>query len=67
MGSEYKEEKLGNHGNVAVYSFQAIKHFTTGDGGVIILPTEELHERAKVLRWYGIDRNTNKKDFKIQI
>jgi dTDP-4-amino-4,6-dideoxy-D-glucose/dTDP-4-amino-2,4-dideoxy-beta-L-xylose transaminase len=66
MGSEYKEKKLGNHGNIAVYSFQAIKHFTTGDGGVILLPNEELCERAKVLRWYGINRNTNKKDFRCE-
>tara|TARA_B100000676_G_scaffold63045_1_gene62414 strand:+ start:2074 stop:3186 length:1113 start_codon:yes stop_codon:yes gene_type:complete len=66
MGSEYKGKKLGNHGNIAVYSFQAIKHFTTGDGGVMLLPSEELYERAKVLRWYGIDRNTNKKDFRCE-
>ncbi len=66
MGSEYKNKKLGNHGNICVYSFQAIKHFTTGDGGVMILPNKNLYERAKLLRWYGIDRNTNKKDFRCE-
>jgi dTDP-4-amino-4,6-dideoxy-D-glucose/dTDP-4-amino-2,4-dideoxy-beta-L-xylose transaminase len=55
-GSTYRGLPLGNHGNIAVYSFQAIKHLTTGDGGVVVFPTEELAERAKILRWYGIDR-----------
>lgn len=55
-GSTYRGQPLGNHGNIAVYSFQAIKHLTTGDGGVIVFPTGELAERAKILRWYGIDR-----------
>jgi dTDP-4-amino-4,6-dideoxygalactose transaminase len=55
-GSTYRGQPLGNHGNIAVYSFQAIKSLTTGDGGVVVFPTEELAERAKILRWYGIDR-----------
>ena len=69
FGAEYKEKKLGNHGNICVFSFQAIKHLTTGDGGLIILPNEELYERAKLLRWFGIDRNKrnyNRKDFRLE-
>lgn len=37
------------------WSFQAIKHLTTGDGGALYVP-EELRERARLLRWYGLDR-----------
>lgn len=69
FGAEYKGKKLGNHGNICVFSFQAIKHLTTGDGGMIVLPTRELYERAKLLRWYGIDRNArnfNLKDFRLE-
>lgn len=55
-GTTYGGRPLGNHGNIAVYSFQAIKHLTTGDGGVMVFPTAELAERARLLRWYGIDR-----------
>ncbi|MGH3939771.1 MAG: DegT/DnrJ/EryC1/StrS family aminotransferase [Pseudonocardiaceae bacterium] len=47
---------LGNHGNIAVFSFQAVKHLTCGDGGVMVLPNREWHHRAKLLRWFGIDR-----------
>lgn len=69
FGATYKGKKLGNHGNICVYSLQAIKHLTTGDGGIIVLPNEELYNRAKLLRWYGIDRdrrNYNKKDFRLE-
>ena len=69
FGAEYQNKKLGNHGNICVFSFQAIKHLTTGDGGLIVLPTQALYERAKLLRWFGIDRekrNYNRKDFRME-
>ena len=69
FGATYKGKKLGNHGNICVFSLQAIKHLTTGDGGIIILPNEKLYERAKLIRWFGIDRdkrNYNRKDFRME-
>lgn len=55
--SEYKGKKIGTSGNYAVFSLQAIKHFTTGDGGLLFCPTKEIYDKGKLLRWYGIDRN----------
>lgn len=66
FGSTFDSKPLGNHGNMCVYSLQAIKHITSVDGGAIVLPTRELYERAKLLRWYGIDRENNKKDFRCE-
>ena len=69
FGATYQNKKLGNHGNICVFSLQAIKHLTTGDGGLIILPTSKLYERAKLIRWFGIDRNKrnyNRKDFRLE-
>jgi dTDP-4-amino-4,6-dideoxygalactose transaminase len=69
FGASYKGKKLGNHGNICVLSLQAIKHLTTGDGGLILLPNEKLYERAKLIRWFGIDRdkrNYNRKDFRLE-
>lgn len=69
FGAEYNGKKLGNHGNICIFSFQAIKHLTTGDGGMIVLPSQDLYDRAKLLRWYGIDRNArnfNLKDFRLE-
>lgn len=56
FGAEWDGKKLGNHGNYVMHSFQAIKHFTTGDGGVLISPTYADHKRAQLLRWFGLDR-----------
>lgn len=60
-GATYHGQPLGNHGNISVFSFQAIKHLTCGDGGLLVLPTKELNRRARLLRWYGIDRDSNER------
>jgi perosamine synthetase len=44
-------------GDYVAYSFQAIKHFSTGDGGMLVVRNQEDYDRAKKLRWFGIDRN----------
>jgi len=69
FGAEFGGKKLSNHGNICVYSTQAIKHLTTGDGGIITLPTDSLYERCKLLRWFGINRdkrNYKGKDFRLE-
>jgi dTDP-4-amino-4,6-dideoxygalactose transaminase len=49
------------YGDYACYSFQAIKHFTTGDGGMLILRNRGEYQKAKKLRWFGIDREAKKR------
>lgn len=44
-------------GDYICYSFQAIKHITTGDGGMLVLNSQNEYARAKKLRWFGIPRN----------
>jgi dTDP-4-amino-4,6-dideoxygalactose transaminase len=66
FGTEYKGKKLGNHGNIVMHSLQAIKHITAIDGGLLILPHQDLYNRGKLLRWYGIDRDGNRKDFRCE-
>jgi dTDP-4-amino-4,6-dideoxygalactose transaminase len=72
FGAEYKDGKIGgkgSEGNICVFSLQAIKHLTTGDGGFITLPNEFLYDRCKLLRWYGIDRdkrNYKGKDLRLE-
>lgn len=45
-------------GSWIAWSFQAIKHLTTGDGGALLVPADQ-YERAKRLRWFGLDRTAN--------
>lgn len=59
FGSTYNNKLIGTFGNLSVFSFQAIKHLTTGDGGMILLPNKKMYDRAKLLRWYGMDRTSD--------
>jgi perosamine synthetase len=45
----------GTRGLYACFSFQAVKHLTAGDGGMLVLPKAQLAE-ARRRRWFGIDR-----------
>jgi dTDP-4-amino-4,6-dideoxygalactose transaminase len=44
-----------------MYSFQAIKHLTTGDGGLLTFKDASLEPLARRLRWFGIDREDKQK------
>lgn len=55
FGAWYKGQRVGTLADYTAFSFQAIKHLTTGDGGALVVP-ESQRKRAKDLRWFGIDR-----------
>lgn len=57
FGAEYKGKKVGTLADFTCFSLQAIKHITTGDGGLLTCKDEKDADRAKVLRWFGIDRS----------
>ena len=66
FGAKTEGQQIGNTGNISTFSFQAIKHLTSVDGGCVNFNCDEDVERAKLLRWYGIDRNENRKDFRCE-
>ena len=66
FGTRTKKEMIGNTGNISSFSFQAIKHLTSVDGGCVNFNFKEDVDRAKLLRWYGIDREENRKDFRCE-
>ncbi len=57
FGAKYQGVKIGNHGDFCCFSFQAIKNITTGDGGAVICKNEEDYQRAKRLKWFGVDHD----------
>lgn len=58
----YMEKPIHEWADYTCYSFQAIKHFTTGDGGALICASDEDYHRAKSLKWFGLDRDRAKDD-----
>ncbi|MBF5027134.1 DegT/DnrJ/EryC1/StrS family aminotransferase [Planobacterium oryzisoli] len=68
LGAIYEGRKLGNHFPFTVYSFQAIKHLTTIDGGALQIQDDELYKKAKKIRWFGLDKGVSRleNDIKFQ-
>lgn len=56
IGSDY----WGQSDFTAV-SLQAIKTITSGDGGLLICRDDKDYEKAKRLRWFGIDRDAKQR------
>lgn len=57
LGATYHGKPIGSISDFTIFSFQAIKHITTGDGGMMILKDQGLKEKAHRIRWFGIDRS----------
>ena len=57
FGSTYQNKHVGTQSDFGVFSFQAIKHLTTVDGGLVVAGNRADYDRGKLMRWYGIDRN----------
>lgn len=58
VGARYKGTPVGAISDFTMFSFQAIKHITTGDGGLLTFKDSNLEDLAKRLRWFGIDRSS---------
>ena len=56
LGAEYNGRKIGYHTDYVCFSLQAVKTITSVDGGILCMRTKKDYERAKKLRWFGIDR-----------
>jgi dTDP-4-amino-4,6-dideoxygalactose transaminase len=81
FGTEWDGKPLSalDDNHFRFYSFQAIKHLTCVDGGCLVIPKQTpapdqfhatspalLYDRGKKIRWYGIDRECNSKDFRCE-
>ena len=56
LGATYKGRPIGSISRFTAFSFQAIKHLTTGDGGALCCIAPEDADQARSARWFGIDR-----------
>jgi perosamine synthetase len=66
FGAQYQGNLIGAHSDFVCFSFQAIKHLTTVDGGALTTKNSDDYRRGKLLRWYGIDRETEQRDFRCE-
>ena len=60
IGALYKDKYLGTIGDIGTYSFHDTKNLTSGgEGGLLLLKTRQLADRATVIR----DKGTNRRQF----
>ena len=56
-GAEFKEKKCGGLGDISTFSFYANKLVTTGEGGMVLVRTPEMAERARSIRNLCFQKN----------
>ena len=54
LGAQYDGRHVGTIGHYGIFSFQAIKHMTTVDGGVLVVKDPLRISEAKRFRWFGM-------------
>jgi dTDP-4-amino-4,6-dideoxygalactose transaminase len=66
FGASYRDSKIGkcDYSNFTMFSFQAIKHLTCGDGGALFTQSCLDYEDGKLLRWFGINREGPRRDMR---
>jgi dTDP-4-amino-4,6-dideoxygalactose transaminase len=65
LGTKYNSFHVGT-GGLGCFSFQAIKHTTTIEGGMLVVDNKSLFEKAKRLRWFGIDRDAKRTEVDVR-
>jgi UDP-4-amino-4,6-dideoxy-N-acetyl-beta-L-altrosamine transaminase len=61
IGAEYNEKKIGNIGDITVFSFYAIKNLTTGEGGMITTNNKRFADKIRMLSLVGISKDAWKR------
>jgi perosamine synthetase len=54
VGGSYKGGVIGTLAALNTFSFHPVKHFTTGEGGIITTPDADFARRMRVFRNHGI-------------
>jgi len=55
LGTRYKARHAGSFGVSGCFSFYPTKHITTGEGGIVTTNDEDIFNKIKTTRAFGID------------
>jgi perosamine synthetase len=69
LGATYGKDMVGaaSTADFTCFSLQAIKHITTGDGGIVTTRHADAYKRGKILRWFGLDREAPAVDARTEV
>jgi len=57
VGSSYHGKHAGLWGDAGCFSFYPVKHFTTGEGGMLITNNNEIAQKVTAARAFGVNRS----------
>jgi dTDP-4-amino-4,6-dideoxygalactose transaminase len=60
-GARYRDAPVGNLADATAFSFYPTKNMTTGEGGMLTTPSEDLAERVRILVLHGMSRDAWKR------
>src|SRR3989344_3103214 len=60
LGSRFGNKPIGSHSDYVCFSTQSVKIINTVDGGILATKNKPDAKRARLLRWYGIDREARR-------
>src|SRR3990172_1755296 len=55
LGATYRGRRVGEIAHLTTFSFHAVKHITTGEGGMVTTRERDLAERLRRFRNHGVD------------
>src|SRR5215813_3990679 len=61
IGAEYKGRRIGSFPTTSVFSFHPNKNMTTGEGGMVVTEDEPVFEKASLLKFHGMDKESWKR------
>jgi dTDP-4-amino-4,6-dideoxygalactose transaminase len=61
FGTRYKGQTVGSFGDIACFSFDGIKNFTSGEGGCIVTSDSSVLGKIQDLRLLGVEKDTDKR------
>jgi len=57
----YKGKKIGNIGDISVFSFYVTKNLATGEGGMVTLNNKKVADKIRALSLHGLSRDAYKR------
>jgi len=60
FGATWQKQPISDFADFTCYSFQAIKHLSSGDGGALVVNNINNFKLARKLKWFGYDRDEAK-------
>ncbi len=67
LGSKFNGKCIGSISPYTIFSFQAIKHMTTVDGGMLTLNSDVKYNEGRIRRWFGLDKTKPRAENNITI